>query len=67
MQGQSRWSQFSTDLQRLSPAQRRVYLACVEGEYGVREYARETGRSPGTVGNLLGRARDRLGENGGAE
>lgn len=67
MEGQSRWSQFSTDLQRLSPAQRKAYLACVEGDYGVREFARETGRSPGTVGNHLQRARDRLGENGGAE
>lgn len=67
MQGQSNWGQFSTDLQCLSPAQRKAYLACEKGEYGVREFAREIGRSPGTVGNHLRRARDRLGENGGAE
>lgn len=44
----------------------REVLEAVEGDgYGVREYARKTGRSPGTVGDLLDRARDKLGESDG--
>jgi DNA-binding CsgD family transcriptional regulator len=43
----------------LTDAEEEVYRACVLGDAGVREYARETDRSPGTVGNLLRRARDK--------
>jgi hypothetical protein len=39
----------------LTDAGAEVIDACERGEYGVREYAPETGRSPGTVGNLLRR------------
>lgn len=45
----------------LTEAERRVVQNVEYGDYGVREYARETGRAPGTVGNLLSRARDKLG------
>jgi hypothetical protein len=41
----------------LTDAEAEAYQACVIGEWGVREYARETDRAPGTVGNLLARAR----------
>lgn len=46
----------------LTTAEREVYAAVEQGEYGMREYARETGRSPGTVGNLLDRARRKKNE-----
>jgi len=44
----------------LTDAEREAFEAIEQDGYGVREYARETGRSPGTVGNLLRRARLRL-------
>lgn len=44
----------------LTEAEREVYIAVEEGEFGPREYARETDRSPGTVGNLLNRAREKI-------
>jgi DNA-binding CsgD family transcriptional regulator len=44
----------------LTDAEAEVYEACVRGDSGVREYARGTDRSPGTVGNLLRRARDKV-------
>lgn len=50
------------NLSTLTDAEREVYEAVEEGEYGPREYARKTDRVPGTVGNLLGRARRKLGE-----
>jgi len=46
----------------LTEAEREVYLAVDEGEFGPREYARETERSPGTVGDLLSRAREKIDE-----
>lgn len=49
------------DLDRLSPAERRAWIAVRVDGLGMRTYARETGRSAGTVGNLLGRAEDKLG------
>ncbi|DAC85256.1 sigma factor-like helix-turn-helix DNA-binding protein [Natrinema versiforme] len=49
------------DLEQLTEAEREVYESTVLGEYGVREYGRETDRRPGTVGNLLARARETLG------
>ncbi|MCU4799785.1 sigma-70 region 4 domain-containing protein [Halobacteria archaeon HArc-gm2] len=54
-------TEFEPDLSALSDAQREVYQAVERDGYGVREYARKTGRAPGTVGNLLRRARNRLG------
>lgn len=42
----------------LTPKQMGAYLACELGDKGVREYARETARSPGTVGNHLRWARE---------
>ena len=53
-------------LSDLTQAEREVYEAVENGEYGAREYARETGRSPGTISNLLRRAREKLDDNGGA-
>jgi DNA-binding CsgD family transcriptional regulator len=44
----------------LTDAEADVIEACEHGAYGVREYARETDRSPGTIGNLLRRARDKF-------
>ena len=58
---QSSLFEYEEDLSALSEAQREVYEAVVQDGYGMREYARKTGRSPGTVGNLLQRARRRLG------
>lgn len=49
-----------TDLSGLTAAELDAYLTCDLGGVGVREYANESGRSPGTVGNLLRRARDTL-------
>jgi DNA-directed RNA polymerase specialized sigma24 family protein len=48
------------DLSGLTDAEREVFKAVERGEYGVREYARTTGRQPGTVGNLLARARKKI-------
>jgi len=62
---QSSLFHFEADLIGLSDAQREVFEAVEQDGYGVREYARKTGRSPGTVGNLLRRARQRLDEDGG--
>ena len=45
----------------LTDAERRAYEAVESGEYGVREFARETERAPGMVGNLLRRARAKIG------
>jgi hypothetical protein len=45
----------------LSPAQREAWRACrAPGEMPVREFARETERSPGTISNHLRRAEDNL-------
>ncbi|MXR52302.1 sigma-70 family RNA polymerase sigma factor [Halovenus sp. WSH3] len=45
----------------LTPKELDAYLTCELGECGVREYARETGRAPGTVGNQLRWAREKVG------
>jgi hypothetical protein len=50
-----------TAYDRLTPAELDAYLTCGLGDVGVREYARETDRRPGTVGNLLARAREKTG------
>lgn len=47
------------ELRGLTAAELDAYLTCELAHVGVREYARTTGRSPGTVGNLLGRARQK--------
>jgi len=57
------WLRLDDDTERyddLPPAQLDAYLACQLGDTGVREYARETGRAPGTLGNHLRRARETL-------
>lgn len=46
----------------LTPAERDAWMAVEQGEQGVRPFARETGRSPGTVSNLLRRARRKVGD-----
>ena len=51
---------YERDLSHLTDAEREVYEAVERGEYGVREYARRTDRQPGTVGNLLARAREKV-------
>ncbi|WP_018257643.1 sigma factor-like helix-turn-helix DNA-binding protein [Halomicrobium katesii] len=61
MRYQSDLFEYEEDLSPLTDAQREVYEAVEQDGYGVREYARKTGRSKGTVGNLLRRARRRLG------
>lgn len=61
MKHQANLFEFEEDLSALSEAQREVYQAIEQDGYGVREYARKTGRAPGTVGNLLRRARRRIG------
>lgn len=48
------------DLSVLTDAERSAYETCVLDGHGVREYARKTERKPGTIGNLLRRARRRL-------
>jgi len=45
------------DFSGLTAAELDAYLTCDLGTTGVRECARKTGRAPGTVGNLLARAR----------
>ena len=45
----------------LTSAELDAYLTCELGDRGVREYARLTDRAPGTVGNLLRRAREKAG------
>lgn len=69
MTGQSTFQQFSSrDLSALSPTERKAYLAVEEGDSGVREFQREQEwSSPGTVSNVLRRARRKLGENGGSD
>ncbi|QCP91925.1 RNA polymerase subunit sigma-24 [Haloferax sp. wsp5] len=60
MSPQSSLFDYEPDLSPLTDAEREVYEAVGMGQYGPREYARRTGRSPGTVGNLLARAREKM-------
>lgn len=48
------------ELDDLSSAERAVWVACRINGVGVREHARATGRTPGTIGNLLSRAERKL-------
>ena len=61
MKYQSSLYEFEADLTGLTDAEQEVYQAVEQDGYGAREYARKTGRSPGTVGNLLARARRKVG------
>ncbi|WP_436909963.1 SWIM zinc finger family protein [Halosimplex marinum] len=45
----------------MTGAEMDAYLVCEIAGVGVREYADHTDRAPGTVGNLLRRARDKVG------
>jgi len=45
----------------LTPGEMDAYLACEVGDVGVREFARRTDRAPGTVGNQLRWAREKVG------
>lgn len=49
------------DLDELTDAEREAYLAVRQRGTGVREYARDTDRAVGTVGNLLARADAKIG------
>ena len=63
---QARISDFESeqDLSQLSDAEREVYERVKCGKFGPREFQRKKGwSSPGTVSNLLRRAREKLGEN----
>jgi DNA-directed RNA polymerase specialized sigma24 family protein len=57
---------FEDDLTELTDAEREVYEAVEQDGFGVREFGRKTGRKPGTVGNLLARARGKVGGEAGA-
>jgi len=52
--------QWSTDLSELTDAEREAYRACRARNEGVRAFARRSNRAPGTVGNLLARADQKL-------
>jgi DNA-directed RNA polymerase specialized sigma24 family protein len=52
-------------LDDLTGAERKAYVACRINGVGGREQARFSGRSPGTVGNLLRRAEKKLEQRGG--
>ena len=51
-------------LDKLTEAERKAYVACRINRVGVREQARFSDRSPGTVGNLLRRAEKKLDQRG---
>jgi DNA-directed RNA polymerase specialized sigma24 family protein len=59
---QASLGEFRPGWNELTEAEREAYQAVEESGWGVRAWARYTGRSPGTVGNLLQRARTKLGE-----
>jgi hypothetical protein len=60
------WLQFdrerTADMDGLSAAQLDAYLTCELANVGVTEYADKTDRAKGTVGNLLARACDKVGQ-----
>jgi hypothetical protein len=57
---QRRTEEIVDNVDVLSECEREVWLRVEHGDYGVREYAALTDRAPGTVGNLLASARDKL-------
>lgn len=63
MSAQSTLGDFATGEDRfscLTEAEREAYEKVEEGHWGGREFARHTDRSPGTLSNLLRRARQKL-------
>jgi hypothetical protein len=56
------WLRFEIDElpESLSPAELDAYLHCELGDVGPTQWAEFTGRSKGTVGNLLSRARNKV-------
>jgi hypothetical protein len=60
MTKQTTLGDYAPDLSALTDAEYAAYMAVNDCGYGVREYARETERAPGTVGNLLARADAKL-------
>lgn len=59
---QTNLTDFEPDLSELTDAERDAYEAVVLGDAGTREYQRSRGySSPGTVSNLLARARNKVG------
>jgi DNA-binding CsgD family transcriptional regulator len=58
---QATFDDLGWDDDKLTPAERDVWNSVETGPHGPREYARMTDRSPGTVGNLLRRARAKMG------
>jgi DNA-directed RNA polymerase specialized sigma24 family protein len=67
MDRQTSLSRFERDdqepINQLTDAEREVWDEVETGPYGAREYAEATDRSPGTISNLLRRARETV--NGG--
>lgn len=62
---QTRLGDFEPDLSDLTEAEREAFEAVDLGDLGPREYQRRAGySSPGTVSNLLARARDKVGGRG---
>jgi len=53
-------SDYEVDLEDLTDAEEEIYRAVEIRGRGPREVARRTGRAPGTVGNLLARAREKV-------
>ena len=53
---------FEESSEQLTDAERECWQAIEKGPYGPREWARKTDRSPGTISNLLRRARAKKGE-----
>ena len=51
---------FEADLSDLTDAEKEAYRACRIRGKGVRAFARQTDRRPGTVGNLLARAEEKV-------
>ena len=60
MTPQASLGQFAADAANLTAAEREVYDAIEKNGRSVRAYARRTDRAPGTVGNLLRRAREKV-------
>ena len=58
---QSSLPEFEEDFELLTDAEQEIYEAVEQDGYGTRQYARKTDQSAGTVGNLLRRARRKLG------
>lgn len=51
---------FGPDRSALTEAEREADVTCRENGISVREFARRTDRGPGTIGELLARAEEKL-------